>query len=51
VAWPISIIVTSLWFLAVTIPYAILGRIHLLQALAAAVAMIPILLNEQSRGD
>jgi hypothetical protein len=51
VAWTISIIVMSLWFLGVTTPYTLHGHIHLLLAVAFAIAMIPIFLNKHPRGD
>jgi hypothetical protein len=41
-AWTISIIVLSLWFLGVTMPYTFHGHIHLLLALAVAIVMIPV---------
>ena len=50
-AWTISIIVLSLWFLGVTIPYTLHGHIHLLLALAVAIVMIPVFFNKQRRRD
>ena len=40
-AWTISTIVLSLWFLGVTMPYTLHGYIHLLLVLAVAIVMIP----------
>jgi hypothetical protein len=41
--WTLSIIVLSLWFIGVAIPYTLHGHIHLLLALAAAIVIVPIL--------
>jgi hypothetical protein len=48
-AWTISTILLSLWFLGVTTPYTLHGHIHLLLALAVAVVMIPIFFKKQHR--
>jgi hypothetical protein len=50
-AWTISIIVLSLWFLSVMMPYTLHGHIHLLLVLAAAILVIPLIFNRQPRGD
>lgn len=42
-AWAISIIVLSLWFIGVTMPYTLHGHIHLLLVLAAAIVILPVL--------
>lgn len=50
-AWTISIIALSLWFIGVTTPYTFHGHIHLLLALAVVIVMIPIYFNKHRRGD
>ncbi len=47
-AWTISIIVLSLWFMGVAIPYTLHGYLHLLLALWLVV-MIPVLFDRQRR--
>ncbi|MGD0965927.1 MAG: DUF5670 family protein [Candidatus Acidiferrales bacterium] len=42
-AWTISIIVLSLWFIGVTMPYTLHGSIHLLLLLAVAIVIVPVL--------
>ena len=49
--WTISIILLSLWFLGVTIPYTLHGHIHLFLALAVAVVMIPAFFNKRRGTD
>ena len=48
-AWTISIIVLSLWFIGVTMPYTLHGHIHLLLALAAAIVIVPVLFRAAQR--
>ena len=50
-AWTISIILLSLWFLGVTIPYTLHGHIHLFLALAVAIVLIPSFFNKRRRTD
>jgi hypothetical protein len=50
-AWTISIIILSLWFIGVMMPYTLHGHIHLLLALAVAIVLIPYFFNRQPRGD
>jgi hypothetical protein len=50
-AWTLSIIVLSLWFIGVMMPYTLHGHIHFLLALAAAIVLIPAFFNRQPRGD
>ncbi len=42
-AWTISIIVLSLWFIGVLMPYTLHGHIHLLLLLAAVIVIVPAL--------
>jgi hypothetical protein len=48
-AWTISIIVLSLWFVGVVMPYTLHGRIHLLLALAVAIVIAPALFRAAQR--
>jgi uncharacterized protein DUF5670 len=41
--WTISVIVLSLWFIGITMPYTLHGRIHLLLVLAVVVIIVPVL--------
>jgi hypothetical protein len=50
-AWTISIIILSLWFVGITMPYTLHGHIHFLLALAVAILMMPLFFNKQRRGD
>ena len=49
--WTISIMVLSVWFIGVLMPYTFHGHLHLLLVLAVAVVLIPIYFNKRHKPD
>lgn len=48
--WTISVVLLGLWFLGITIPYALHGYLHLLPALAFAAFIISPFFKKRSGG-